>query len=167
MKRWNGGAESCRRALSTESDQFQIPPAASQEILHHTVWRIWLFIAYSGERWIYYQFSLPLLYIGILHFQRKRISDVVRIGSQSSFIWISYEKPSSSYCVLRWNMTMLPILTTPLILIIFEMLEECAFLKQQSLWEIPNGWFLKLISNTWGYSDMRGHGKSSPSEAWG
>ena len=28
----------------------QISPAASPEILHHTVWRTWLFIAYSDER---------------------------------------------------------------------------------------------------------------------
>ena len=41
------------------SDQFQTSPAASPEILHHTVWKIWLFIAYSDERWLYYQFSLP------------------------------------------------------------------------------------------------------------
>ena len=46
-----------------KSDQFQISPAASPEILHHTVWRTWLFIAYSDERWLYYQFSLPHLYI--------------------------------------------------------------------------------------------------------
>ena len=44
-------------------DQFQITPAASPDILHHTVWRTWLFIAYSDERWLYYQFSLPHLYI--------------------------------------------------------------------------------------------------------
>ena len=49
--------------FTPESDQFQISPAASPEILHHTVWRTWLFIAYSDERWLYYQFSLPHLYI--------------------------------------------------------------------------------------------------------
>ena len=45
--------------FTPKSDQFQIPPATSPEILHHTVWRTWLFIAYSDERWLYYQFSLP------------------------------------------------------------------------------------------------------------
>ena len=34
-------------------------PAAPPEILHHTVWRTWLFIAYSDERWLYYQLLLP------------------------------------------------------------------------------------------------------------
>ena len=34
-----------------KSDLFQISPAASSEILHHTVWRTWLFIAYSDEIW--------------------------------------------------------------------------------------------------------------------
>ena len=42
-----------------KSDQYQISPVASQEILHHTVWRTWLFIAYSDARWLYYQLSLP------------------------------------------------------------------------------------------------------------
>ena len=37
--------------FTPESDQCQISPAASQEIWHHTVWRTWLFIAYSDERW--------------------------------------------------------------------------------------------------------------------
>ena len=41
-----------------ESDQCQNSPAASQEIWHHTVWRNWLFIAYSDEKWLYYKFSL-------------------------------------------------------------------------------------------------------------
>ena len=43
------------------SDQFQISPASSPEILHHTVWRIWLFTAYSDKRWENYHFSLPHL----------------------------------------------------------------------------------------------------------
>ena len=42
-----------------KSDQYQISPAASPEILHHTVWRTWPFLAYSGARWLYYQLSLP------------------------------------------------------------------------------------------------------------
>ena len=44
--------------FTPESDQCQISPAASLEILQHTVWRIWFFIAYSAERWLYFQFSL-------------------------------------------------------------------------------------------------------------
>ena len=44
--------------FTPESDQCQISPAASQEILHHTVRRTWLFIAYSDEKWLYYKFSL-------------------------------------------------------------------------------------------------------------
>ena len=46
-----------------KSDHFQIYPAVSPEILHYTVWRTWLFIAYSDERWLCYQVSLPHLYI--------------------------------------------------------------------------------------------------------
>ena len=38
------------------------PCRPSPKILHHTVWRTWLFITYSDERWLYYQFLLPHLY---------------------------------------------------------------------------------------------------------
>ena len=31
--------------VSPKNDQFQISPATSPEVLHHTVWRTWLFIA--------------------------------------------------------------------------------------------------------------------------
>ena len=51
--------------FTPKSDQFQISPAASPEILHHAVWRIWLFIAYSDKRWLCYHFSLPHLYISL------------------------------------------------------------------------------------------------------
>ena len=44
--------------FTPESDQCQISPPAPPEILHHTVWRTWLFIAYSDEKWLYYKFSL-------------------------------------------------------------------------------------------------------------
>ena len=56
----------CENVLSElVSDQFRISPADSPEIFHHTVWRTWLFIAYSDERWLYNQFSLPHLYISL------------------------------------------------------------------------------------------------------
>ena len=38
---------------------------SSPEIWHHKVWRTWLFIAYSYERWLYYWFSLPHSYISL------------------------------------------------------------------------------------------------------
>ena len=41
----------------TACDQFQISPAASPEILHHTVWRTWVFIAYSDKRLLIYTSS--------------------------------------------------------------------------------------------------------------
>ena len=49
--------------FTPKSDQCQISPAASPAILHHTVWRTSLFIAYSHEIWLYYQFWLHHLYI--------------------------------------------------------------------------------------------------------
>ena len=44
--------------FTPKSNQFQVVPAASPEIWYHTVWRTWLSIAYSDERWLHYQFSL-------------------------------------------------------------------------------------------------------------
>ena len=44
--------------FTPKSDQCQNSPAASQEIWHHTVWRTWLFIAYSDEKWLNCKFSL-------------------------------------------------------------------------------------------------------------
>ena len=71
--------------LIPKSDQYQISPAASPEILHHTVWRIWLFIAYSDARWLYYQLSLP----SVIHFSLQGWENAVfelgseRVGSET------------------------------------------------------------------------------------
>ena len=59
---WNISAIK-ERPFSRECDQCQISPAASSEILHHTVCRTILFIAYSGGRWLHNKFSLPHSYI--------------------------------------------------------------------------------------------------------
>ena len=53
----------CTTPFTPKGDQLQIPPAASAEILHHTVWRTWLLIAYSDERQLYYKFLLSRWYI--------------------------------------------------------------------------------------------------------
>ena len=66
MVSWKCSYRSLFNHFTPKSDQFQISPAASAEILHHTVWRTWLFIAYLDERWLYYQFSLPQVYISLL-----------------------------------------------------------------------------------------------------
>ena len=51
--------------FSPKSDQSPISPVASPEILHHTVWRTWLSIAQSDERWLHYQFSLPPIHLSL------------------------------------------------------------------------------------------------------
>ena len=52
-------------------DQLQISPAASPNILHHTVWRTWLFIRYSDERFI----MVPILTKLNLYISRKRLGE--------------------------------------------------------------------------------------------
>ena len=56
-----------------KSAQFQTSPAASPVILHHTVRRTWLFIAYSDERWL----LLPILTISLIHFSLKGWENVL------------------------------------------------------------------------------------------
>ena len=56
-----------------KSDQFQISPAASPEILHHTVWRTWLCIAYSRWKII----ILPILTTSLILFSLKSWENVV------------------------------------------------------------------------------------------
>ena len=55
-----------RILILSESDQCQISPAASPEILHHTVLGTWLFIACSDKRWLYYTISHYLAYTFLL-----------------------------------------------------------------------------------------------------
>ena len=62
-----------------KSDQCQISPAASPEISHRTVWRTWLFLAYSDERLLYCLFSL----LHLFHFSLKGWENVLcELGSE-------------------------------------------------------------------------------------
>ena len=58
---WRGGRRVAFINPSTlKTDRLQISPTASREIVHHTVWRTWLFIVFSDQRWFSYQFSAIL-----------------------------------------------------------------------------------------------------------
>ena len=48
------GVRDVRYPFTPGSDRAQISPAASPVISHHTVWRTWLFIAYSDDERFYY-----------------------------------------------------------------------------------------------------------------
>ena len=71
--------------LSTpKSDHFQFSPAALPEIVHHTVWRTWFFIAYSDKRWLYYQFITTLL----MHLSSIDWENVpFELGSERLKVW--------------------------------------------------------------------------------
>ena len=49
-------------APSSSSDQYQDSLPASPEILHHTVWRTWLPVAYPDKRCLYYRNSHCITY---------------------------------------------------------------------------------------------------------
>ena len=53
--------------FTPKSDHVQISPVASPVILHHTVWRTWLFIAYSDWKMI----LVPVLTTSLIHFSWK------------------------------------------------------------------------------------------------
>ena len=80
------------KPFTPKSDQCQISPAASPEILHHTVWRTWLFIAYQVDKWSYYQFSLHHSYVSLLkgwenvllELGSERVKDVFELGESYS-----------------------------------------------------------------------------------
>ena len=59
--------------LTPKSDQVQISPVASPVILHHTVWRTWLFIAYSDWKMI----IVPVLTTSLIHFSWKGWENVL------------------------------------------------------------------------------------------
>ena len=86
--------------FTPKSDQCQVSPAASPEILHRTAWRTWLFIAYSDERWIYYQFSLLHLY----NFSAKGWGNVLfELGSERVTLGSSEQVARTSLqCVVLW-----------------------------------------------------------------
>ena len=78
--------------FTPESDQCQNSPAASQEIWHRTVWRTWLFIAYSDEKWLHYKFSLHHSYNRFLKGWENTLfelrSERVKTGYENSpWVW--------------------------------------------------------------------------------
>ena len=65
--------------FTPKSDQVQISPAASPVILHHKVWRTWLFIAYSHWKMI----IVPILITSLTHFSLKGWENVlIELGSE-------------------------------------------------------------------------------------
>ena len=64
--------------FTPKSDQCQISPAASPEILHYTVWRTWVFIALLRWKLI----ILPILATSLVHFSLKGWENVLfELGS--------------------------------------------------------------------------------------
>ena len=107
--------------FAPKSDKFQISPAVSPDILHHTVWRTRVFIACSDDRWLYYQFSLLHLYIFFLKgwetvlfelgSERVVVSDwtfwLVSLSYVGPLHWLNCVSPSLSAYVIGWTFCML------------------------------------------------------------
>ena len=110
----------CQPFHSQKSDHFQTSPTPSPEIFYHTVWRTWLFVAYSDERW-FYHFSLPHLYIFHLVWplHSKEWSIITFSYSLTGNITSHSMRNLAFHSLLRWKMITLPILTTSLFSIHF------------------------------------------------
>ena len=90
----------CFNPFTPKSDQCQLSPAASAEMLHHTVWRTWLFIVYSDERWLCYQ----LLATSLIHWVTI-VSLIVHVKSLLRVLAISWSFHcccSCCFCLCRW-----------------------------------------------------------------
>ena len=60
----------------------QISPAASPETLRHTVWRTWLFIAYSDEGWLILPIPLPHFTLYFVFRKIERTYFLTEFGSE-------------------------------------------------------------------------------------
>ena len=103
--------------LTPKSDQSQISPAASPEILHHTVWRTWHFIAYqSDER----RLLLPILTTSLIHFSLKGWENVLfELGSER----VNLQRIVTSFCLQTW----FPIKFAKFRLLVITVPFECGF----------------------------------------
>ena len=88
--------------FTPESDQCQNSPAASQEIWLHTVWRTWLFIAYSDEKWLYYKFSLHHSYNRFLKGWENILFEL-RSERDSGVFCTSSSIQESLLFIVSWN----------------------------------------------------------------
>ena len=91
--------------FTPESDQCQNSPAASQEIWHYTVWRAWLFIAYSDEKWLYYKFSLHHSYNRFLKGWENTLFEL-RSERVNLFSWSNSTRRCQHACLRCWIMSM-------------------------------------------------------------
>ena len=93
-------AKSRLNPFTPESDQCQISPAPSPEILHHTVWRTWLFITYSNGRWLHYRISLPHSYIFSLKCWENVLFELWTERVNSGLAQCGFEKPDPGFSQL-------------------------------------------------------------------
>ena len=101
--------------FTPKSDRFKISPAHSSEILRHRVWRTFLFIAYSEKRWLYYQFSLPHLYIWLgectfwaWEWKGQNHSGSIRNSTQPLCAVQRYSRELSTFALLLYSSAVVP-----------------------------------------------------------
>ena len=117
------------------SDQmYQISPSASPEILHHTKWRTWLFIAYSDENHntYVYQFSVSIFNMFLLNSFAPKLK---------KYILPTFYRENVFYVVVNIGSTIICHLSTKLWKAKFFMLSDVIFLvRQQGKFEIDYSW---------------------------
>ena len=112
------GAAILFNPFTPESDQSQISPPAPPEILHHTVRRTWLIIAYSDERWLSYKFSLSHLCIFSLKGWENGLfelrSERVKLSCHSAEFWnrgiLNFEIVASSQSITHQLVEIIPVI---------------------------------------------------------
>ena len=85
--------------FTPESDQCQNSPAASQKIWHHTVWRTWLFIAYTQMKSDYTTHSRYITHtiafwkVGRIHFLSSGVKGLIQQSQRQKWKCSTYLIP--------------------------------------------------------------------------
>ena len=92
------------RSPAFPSDQFRISPAPHQK--YYIGIKPWLFIAYSDERWLYYEFSLlshlyvSLVRVGRMYFSNLGVKGLIAVSSLLRPLFlVLLGKPSSHFLI--------------------------------------------------------------------
>ena len=158
--------------FTPKNDRSKNSPAASPAIFHNTVWRIWLFMACSDERWLYYQFSLPHVCICLWEDWENALFE---LGSErvNCLVWYGIRNCASfwgdAYTVRQWEINF-PTKFQECITMIKNIIHTSTSMPYEYR-KVRHSWSTKDISLScilrWSSSEVPYTGcKTDPSENW-